>query len=66
LDEGDEANAAVWSPDGKNLLVLRDSDRSLDGPMNMWIMDLAGQWVTQVAHEPSNYGTCGWAPAPGS
>ena len=62
LDETDEANGAVWSPDGKYLLVPRDSDKTVDGPRDLWIMDLAGTWVTQVTHEPSNYATYLWAP----
>jgi Tol biopolymer transport system component len=65
LDETDEANAAVWSPDGKYLLVPRDSDKTIDGPRDLWILDLDGTWITQVTHEPSNYGTYSWAPAPG-
>ena len=66
LDETDEANAAVWSPDGKYLLVPRDSDEPDDGLRDLWIMDLEGHWVGQVTHEPSNYGTYSWAPASGS
>jgi Tol biopolymer transport system component len=65
-DETDEANAAVWSPDGKYLLVPRDSDETVDGPKDLWIMDLRGTWVTQVTHEPSIYGTYSWAPLIGS
>ena len=61
--ETDEANAAVWSPDGKYLLVPRDSDTTLDGPRELWIMDLEGRWIGQVTHEPSNYATYSWAPA---
>ncbi len=66
LIETDEANAAVWSPDGKYLLVPRDSDKTVDGPKDLWIMDLEGRWIGQVTHEPSNYGTYSWAPASGS
>ena len=66
LDETDEANAAVWSPDGKYLLVPRDSDSTIDGPRDLWIMDLEGRWIGQVTHEPSNYATYSWAPASGS
>jgi hypothetical protein len=65
-DETDEANAAVWSPDGKDLLVPRDSDATLDGPRDLWIMDLEGHWIGQVTHEPSNYSTYLWAPASSS
>ena len=61
--ETDEANAAVWSPDGKYLLVPRDSDSSLDGPRDLWIMHLDGHWIGRVTHEPSNYSTYSWAPA---
>jgi TolB protein len=63
LDETDEANAAVWSPDGKYLLVPRDSDEPDDGLRDLWIMDLEGRWIGQVTREPSNYGTYSWAPA---
>jgi TolB protein len=66
LDETDEANAAVWSPDGRYLLVPRDSDATNDGPRDLWIIDLEGTWVTQVTHEPSSYATYSWAPASGS
>jgi Tol biopolymer transport system component len=66
LIETDEANAAVWSPDGKYLLVPRDSDKTIDGPWDLWIMDLEGRWIGQVTHEPSNYATYSWAPASGS
>jgi Tol biopolymer transport system component len=66
LDETDEANAAVWSPDGQYLLVPRDSDKTLDGPKDLWIMDLEGRWIGQVTHDPSNYGTYSWAPGSGS
>lgn len=65
-DETDEANAAVWSPDGKHLLVPRDSDKTIDGPRDIWIMGLDGTWIRQVTHEPSIYGTYKWAPAPGT
>jgi Tol biopolymer transport system component len=64
--ETDEANAAVWSPDGKYLLAMRDSDKTDDGPRDLWIMDLDGTWITQVTHKPSNYATYWWAPAGGS
>jgi Tol biopolymer transport system component len=66
LDETDEANAAVWSPDGQYLLVPRDSDKTVDGPTDLWIMDLEGRWIGRVTNEPSNYGTYSWAPASGS
>jgi len=65
-EETDEANAAVWSPDGKFLLVSRDSDATHDGPHDLWIMDLEGHYLGQVTDEPSNYGTYSWAPATGS
>ena len=65
-DETDEASAAVWSPDGRHLLVSRDSDATRDGPHDLWVIDLEGTWVSQVTHEPSSYGTYSWAPASGS
>jgi TolB protein len=63
-DETDEANAPVWSPDGKYLLVTRDSDATRDGPNDLWIIDLEGNYIGQVTHEPSHYGTYSWAPTP--
>ena len=62
-DETDEANASVWSPDGMYLSVARDSDATLDGPRDLWITDLEGNYVGQVTDEPSDYGTYSWAPA---
>jgi hypothetical protein len=63
LMETDEGNAAVWSPDGKYLLVARDADGTADGPTNLWILDVDGTWLGEVTHEPANYGTYWWAPA---
>ena len=65
-DETDEANAAVWSPEGKYLLVARDGGSTVDGPHDLWIVDLGGDWIGQVTHEPSNYSTHVWAPAAGA
>ena len=62
VDEADEANAGVWSPDGSYLLVARDSDASVDGPQDLWIMDLEGNYISQVTDEPARYGTYSWAP----
>ncbi len=64
IDETDEANAAVWSPDGDYLLVQRNSDGTINGPTDLWIMGLDGTWIGQVTHGPSSYGTNWWAPAP--
>ena len=63
-DETDEAIAGVWAPDGRHLLVARDSDASSDGPQDLWIMDLEGTYIGQVTHEPSEYSVYSWAPAP--
>jgi TolB protein len=63
LDEKDEANTSFWSPDGKYLVVNRDSDASLDGPKDIWIMDLEGRYLGQVTHAPSDISIYGWAPA---
>lgn len=60
----DEANAAVWSPDGQYLLVPRESDSGIDRQTDLWILDPDGTWISQVTDEPSNYGTYVWAPAP--
>jgi TolB protein len=66
LDESDEANAAVWSPDGAYLLVPRDGAGGSDEQRDLWILDTEGNWISQVTHEPSTYGTYSWAPAPDS
>jgi Tol biopolymer transport system component len=63
-DETDEAGGSKWSPDGKHLLVLRDSDSTQDGPRDLWIMDLDGNYIGQVTHEPSDYVLYSWAPVP--
>jgi WD40 repeat protein len=54
-----QAAAGMWSPDGKYLLVQygRPQDQ-----WDLWIMDLEGQYLGQVTHEPSSYGTYSWAP----
>jgi Tol biopolymer transport system component len=65
FDETDEANTAFWSPDGKYLVVARDSDATLDGPRDLWIMDLEGRYLGQVTHQPSEYSIYGWAPSGG-
>jgi Tol biopolymer transport system component len=66
IDETDQANAGVWSPDGDYLLVRRDRDATTDELNDLWIMGLDGTWIGQVTDEPSSYGTYWWAPAPGS
>jgi Tol biopolymer transport system component len=60
-DETDEAAAGAWSPDGTYLLVQRDSDTTLDGPRDLWIMDLEGHYIGQVTHQPSTYELYSWA-----
>ena len=66
LDETDEANASVWSPDGDHLLVARDGESPSDDLRDLWTMDLDGTFIDQVTAEPSVYGTYSWAPATGS
>jgi hypothetical protein len=63
VDETDEANASVWSPDGKYLLAQRDGDSLSDERRDLWTMDLDGNFIAQVTDEPSEYGTFSWAPA---
>jgi Tol biopolymer transport system component len=55
----DRAAGAVWSPTGDALLVIRRSNAGED----MWIMDLGGNYISQVTHEPADYGSYSWAPA---
>ena len=61
-DESDEATVGAWSPDGKYLLV-RATATSPGRQRDLWIMDLEGNYVGQVTHEPSNYVMYSWAPA---
>ena len=42
IDETDEANAAVWSPDGRYLLVPRDSDSTSTGRAT------CGSWTSKA------------------
>jgi Tol biopolymer transport system component len=65
LDETDEANTSFWSPDGRYLVVSRDSDASLDGPKDIWLMDLEGRYIGQVTDQPSYINIYGWAPTGG-
>jgi hypothetical protein len=60
--ESDEAANSVWSPDGTTLLVQRD-EGGRDDLRNLWIMDLEGNYLGQVTHQPSAYGSYSWAPA---
>ncbi len=60
-DGSDEVAGGAWSPDGKYLLVLRGPDARHD----LWIMDLEGTFISQVTHEPSDYGVYSWAPVSG-
>lgn len=61
-DRADESHAGAWSPDGEYLVVQRGADDRKD----LWIMDLAGNFIGQVTDVPSNYGTYSWAPDTGS
>jgi Tol biopolymer transport system component len=48
----------VWSPDGTHLLVRRGDHHSND----LWILDLEGNLVQQVTHQPASYDIYAWAP----
>jgi Tol biopolymer transport system component len=54
----------AWSPDGTVLLV-RNEDVGRSDNTDLWVMDLDGNWVGQVTHQPSSYGFHSWAPGPG-
>ena len=56
----DESSAAVWSPDGRYLLVRRGVD---EGRHRLWIMDIEGTHIAQVTNESSRYGNYSWGPA---
>ena len=61
-DESDDQKTPVWSPNGDYLLVSRGKADQRD----LWIMDLEGQYVGQVTHEPSINLGYSWAPDSGS
>jgi Tol biopolymer transport system component len=63
-DVSDEASWGVWSSDGTALLVQNDNTRS-GGRTDLWVMDLDGNFLGQVTHEPSEYGFYSWAPSGG-
>ena len=43
-------------------MVRRDDSSDPDRPQDLWIMDLEGNYVSQVTHEPSEYSNYSWAP----
>jgi Tol biopolymer transport system component len=60
----DRFSWAVWSPDGAALLAQNDNTRT-GGRTDLWAMDLEGNLIGQVTHEPADYGWYGWAPVYG-
>jgi Tol biopolymer transport system component len=52
------------SPDGRRAAGHPRQRRHVDGLQDLWIMDLDGNNLGQVTHEPSRYGTYSWAPVP--
>jgi len=51
---------ATWSPDSTRLLFQRGTGLERD----LWTMDLQGNPVDRITHEPSIYLWFDWAPAP--
>ena len=60
-DGSDKASWGAWSSDGKALLVRNDNNRK-GGRTDLWVMDLEGNFLGQVTHEPAEYGFYSWAP----
>lgn len=56
-DALDESSAAVWSPDGRHLLVRRGVD---EGTHGLWIMDTQGTFIARVTDDALKYGNYGW------
>ncbi len=52
----DQVGVAVWSPDGKHLVVVRGPEGSRD----VWIMDLDGNFLAQLTHQPGTYTVYDW------
>jgi Tol biopolymer transport system component len=51
---------ATWSPDASRLLFQRGNDLGRD----LWTMDLDGNPLDQITHDPGIYIWFDWAPAP--
>jgi len=51
----------VWSADGSHFLVRRGEFHR----NTLWIMDLQGNFVWQVTHEPGSHDVYAWRPEPG-
>jgi dipeptidyl aminopeptidase/acylaminoacyl peptidase len=51
---------ATWSPDASRLLFQRGNDLGRD----LWTMDLEGNLLDQITHNPGIYIWFDWAPAP--
>lgn len=52
----DGGGFGAWSPTGAHLLVSRGPDGSRD----LWIVDLEGNFVSQVTHQPADYALYRW------
>lgn len=56
LSGAGEIGSIIWSPDGTHLVVARGPQGSRD----VWIMDLDGNLVSQVTHDPGTYTVWDW------
>ncbi len=52
----DQVGVATWSPDGDHLVVARGPEGSRD----LWIMDLDGNFLSQLTHQPGTYTVYDW------
>ncbi len=57
--ENDSVGFGSWSTDGKHLLVSRGRD---EARRDLWVIDLEGNYVGQVTHEPADYVIYAWGP----
>jgi Tol biopolymer transport system component len=53
---GDEVGSMAWSTDGQHIVVARGPE----GSRELWIMDLAGNFLAQVTHDPGTYSIWDW------
>ena len=56
LSGAGEIGSIAWSSDGTHLVVARGPQ----GARDLWIMDLDGNFLAQVTHDPGSYTVWDW------
>jgi Tol biopolymer transport system component len=51
----------VFSPDGREIAFLRDTEAGVQSPANLWVMDSDGANARQVAERPGGYLFYDWS-----